>query len=197
MGKDILGFRCSIDDAKVRKAIRSVLERVRKKSPEDFKRLRRRGLSFSWLPKEETRNGTKGHFYTEKPNISPCEVEKNPDIIDEPNWPGGVKISRELTDSSVIAIIAHELGHAATISRDFHKRRRVFPSLYLADEACANKYAFKWGFSKQLRKERKRLGSAAQHLVLPGQSVQFGEDVYKMTRNFYLRKEALGKADAG
>ena len=199
MSNNILGFSCSLNDTEVRKAIRQVLKRILESAPEDFKRLRWRVLDFRWFPEEEVEDGNKGHFDAKQPSELPPEAEGPAyRIIDEHNWPGEIKISRELTGSRLIAIIAHELGHAATRSEDSQRRlhRNEFPRKHWVDEACANKYAFKWGFSKQIRKEQKSR-DPNRSLILPGQTIPFGGDVYKMTPNFYLRKVVSYKKREG
>ncbi len=167
-----------------------MLKCILERAPEDFRRLRWRVLDFRWLLEEEVEDGNEGHFDAKKPSELPPEAEEPAyRIIDEHNWPGEIKLFRELTGSRLIAIVAHELGHAATRSEDTQRRlrRNEFPYRRWIDDACANKYAFKWGFSKQIRKEQKSR-DPNRSMVLPGHTIPSDGDVYKMTPNFYLRK---------
>lgn len=58
----IVGFACTITDARVRGAIEHVLTRIRERRREDFERLRAKVKGFHWLPQEEAQDGTLGHW---------------------------------------------------------------------------------------------------------------------------------------
>ena len=105
--------------------------------------------------------------------------------------PGTVKLSRSASKlgwSDLIAIIAHECGHAITREREFEKRDGV--SSEWASELCADFHAFRWGFEKQIRAHAHQR-SVAHHCVLPGEVISMesslGSQSWKVDRNFYLR----------
>jgi hypothetical protein len=82
------------------------------------------------------------------------------------------------------ATLVHEFGHACT--REDDRRRRTAPCDEWASEACADWYAYKWGFGRLIRKHAKtrQLG---HHGALPGQTIEIDGARYRMTRAFCYR----------
>ena len=118
MGKAILGFPCRFDDNEGRKTIRWVLKRIRERSPRDLQRLRRQVLGFRWLSRENIDNGYGGCFESEEAMRLSPGVKVGAQTLYPPGW---VQIPRGLKGEYLSAVIAHEIGHAATTIRDFDK----------------------------------------------------------------------------
>jgi len=225
----ILGFRCTISDVRVRNAIEYVLTRIRERQRDDFKRLRRKVRGFHWLPKEEAQNGTLGHWKrvpitkafqleTEREAKAllrqeyPCRLHPPPKHVrhladalrqEEHRRPGKVHLCRELTDAPefrLLSTIAHELGHAATTQEDFEKRDSALGGdSEWASESCADYYAYRWGFGRQVRRCQ-RTRRVGHHGGLPGDVIQIagptGKSLkYRVTRNFYYRRVEPGEID--
>lgn len=224
----ILGsFRCTITDARVRNAIEYVLIRIRERRPADFQRLRAKVKGFHWLPQEEARNGTRGRwkrvpitkaFRVEVEREAKALLERayptgvHPDRIaflaetlihEQCRQPGKVQLCRELADApefQLLATIAHELGHAAATQDDFERRDHVLGDSEWASESCADYYAYRWGFGRQVRKTN-QTRDLGHHGGLPGDIIEIGNPLdgtfrrYKVTRHFYYR--LLEPAESG
>lgn len=110
-------------------------------------------------------------------------------------------LCQELADApefKLLATIAHELGHAATTQGDFEKRDNALGGdAQWASESCADYYAYRWGFGRQVRRSQqtRRLG---HHGGLPGQVIEIGGPNgttlrYRVTRHFYYRRVELAE----
>lgn len=103
-------------------------------------------------------------------------------------WPGKVALSRRLISSEwihTVATIAHELGHAATTEYDFDRRYQEIGSPEWASEGCADYYAYRWGFGREIRRHN-RERSFAHHGGLPGDVINpFDNAWFRVTRNFH------------
>jgi len=106
---------------------------------------------------------------------------------------GKVRLSRALVKTPefvVIAAIAHELGHACTTQEDFEKRKRIIDDEW-ASESCADYYAYRWGFGREIRRHNKTR-YVRHHGGLPGDIITVGiDDIvlrYRVTRNFYYQR---------
>jgi hypothetical protein len=116
--------------------------------------------------------------------------------------PSQVALSRSLAvrDTAVqVAIVAHELGHVATTEDDFAKREALTDSEWASD-ACADYYAYRWGFARQIRKHQ-RTRDKGHHGGLPGDVIEIdcslptGTMRYRVTRRFYYRLITDGSSD--
>lgn len=215
----ILGIRCTITDARLRDTIGFVLKSIRERRPEDFERLRAKVKGFHWLPQREAQDGTVGHFkHTAKVTKAlRAEIDRDAKALAERAYPSGagpfqealareleqdlhrrpgkVYLCRELADAPEfqrLATIAHELGHAATTQGDFEKRDDVVRTANWASESCADYYAYRWGFGRQVRRSQPTR-HVAHHGGLPGQDVEIagpnGTTLrYRVTRHFYYRQ---------
>src|SRR5262249_6396565 len=84
-----------------------------------------------------------------------------------------------------VALIAHECGHVVTRARDFDARERRGEAEW-ASEMCADMYAFRWGFEKQIREHAtsRRIG---HHDAVPGETIWDGGFAYRVDGRFFLR----------
>ncbi|MGH7278764.1 MAG: hypothetical protein ACREJG_08755 [Candidatus Rokuibacteriota bacterium] len=177
---NIGGIPCAVQSPDVRRAIRGVLEQIRKRAPDDFTRLRRRVLRFApptarsargvqsvWRPSRARRRKT---------DPDPCGVVE---IVEHCPAP--------------VAIVAHELGHACTRRDDFARREAsASGDGALASELCADYYAYKWGFGRDLAKAR-RDGHLAHHGPPPNSQFARGPFPdgqlrrYRVTPDFFIQ----------
>ena len=94
--------------------------------------------------------------------------------------------------ASLVAVVAHELGHACTMFSDLW--RRFAPGTPLDDgwarEFAADWYAYKWGFGRALARHRKER-DWMHHGPGPGQTFtqEFDgvEYAFRVTRSFVVR----------
>ena len=215
----ILGFTCTFRNQRVRTAIEQVLGQIRDRQPRDFERLQAKVMRFQWLPRDEERHGTMGmwcHTCITRAVRRKAEVDAlisleplypagvHPDRVallaedllhGEPERrPGNVQLARSLSDApdyKLHGTIAHELGHAATTHDDVAKRDRALGDSEWSSEACADYYAYRWGFGKQIRRCSK-VRKFGHHGGLPGDTVHIqmpdGKLVpHRVTRHFYYR----------
>jgi hypothetical protein len=94
--------------------------------------------------------------------------------------------SIRLPNEHLIALLAHECGHAVTRARDFDARRRYGDEEW-ASEMCADMYAFRWGFESQVRAQAP-FRKIAHHAALPGQTIWDGDYAFRVDRRFFLRR---------
>lgn len=172
----VAGIPCGIDNARVQKAIDVVIRQIQSRAPLDYQRICDHVKAFTWLPEQEAAKGILGRWKRK----SGGEVWER--------GSGAVQLARKvptLPEPRLIATIAHELGHVATREEDFWKRDGV--DAEWASEACADYYAYKWGFGRQIRADYKANPNLA-HRLLPGEIIEIeGIGAFKMTRHFYLR----------
>ncbi len=204
-----------IRDERVSAAIKDVLGRIKARCPADYERLCVLVRCFRWLSPEEDDGGTVGQWVPcrdappcaayerwldqEIRKLYPGASEHQLELVsqNERHDPhlqrGEIALSHALTkvdDDHLLATIAHELGHAATRPIDFERRERVIRNGEWASEACADYYAYKWGFGRQIRR-RASTRDWAHHGVLPGGVIEVkgptGWIRYRVTRRFYYR----------
>jgi hypothetical protein len=96
------------------------------------------------LPKSKSRDGTAGECRRDEPldPDSPCKLF----------LPDGV--TKELDSSDLLALVAHECGHAATRQEDLDRRRA--PEDEWSSEAAAAWYVYRWGFGAARRRYLRR-----------------------------------------
>ena len=92
-----------------------------------------------------------------------------------------------VSQPEAIATMAHELGHAATRQCDYESRAHDTATDEWASEACADFYAYKWGFGRFIRTVHKTR-ALSHHGGLPGQVISCGSERWKITRRFHYRK---------
>jgi hypothetical protein len=188
------GIRCTVKSPDVRRAVRVVLEQIRKRAPDDFARLRKRVRGFVPLP---TAAGTGAQAIWR-----PAGRARAGRRLD-PNATGTIKISETCT--AAVAIVAHQLGHACTRREDFDPRcASAGGDAAVADELCADYYAYRWGFGRDVSKAR-RDGHMAHHAPPPQSEFALGPFPdghlrrYRVTSEFFIefvRAEPPGDAGA-
>ncbi len=198
----ILGFKCTLENPRLRRIVRQVLTQIKKRAPEDHERLRSGVVGIDPLSAHETEDGTVGHTISVRPNdygnlvelwrSAPSieEAARISSLQDPRNWPKCVRLwdgpyDDGTTDSALRALVAHELGHVTTTSEDVESRESQ--SDEWATEACAERYAYKWGFGRDCAKARKHR-QLAHHGPGPGQVIEMYGRRYRMTRSFHLRE---------
>lgn len=181
----IYGIPCRVRSPAVRRAIRIVLGQIRQRAHEDFDRIRRKVRGFLPESKREVARGIVGAWKKQlrRPRRSTPEMPEESSEFDCPGW---IALSEE--DRRPLATVAHELGHACTREEDFF--RREGGDWEWTSELCADFYAYKWGFGREIARE-KRHRRLAHHGPGRGEVVIIGSGPalsrYKVTRRFYLR----------
>ena len=189
----VSGMPVEIQNPRVRRAIQTVIRGICR-HPRDWARVRRRVQSIRYLTTED--GETDGEWLTDPEAAQRLKKRQsaNPRLwyLGDVHFqvPGWIEISREVTGLPwirLVAIIAHELGHAMTRESEFYKRSSV--NSEWAIELCADRYAFRWGFERHIRVHAPfRL--FAHHAGLPGQKIFVGDQAFKVDRNFFLRPDS-------
>lgn len=184
--KYLLGFHYDFDSPGAVAALQRVLQQIRK-HPRDWHRLKRRVSSFRYLP-AGTLPRMRAVF------IPLCRNG----LLNSPGVVGLQKLAaRRWPRWALIAVLAHECGHAVTTKREVKARGRGFkfdPEWAL--ELCASRYVFKWGFEKEYRRLSARPEARAHIGGLPGQNlvIQYGARrsrktaVLRVSHDFRLRR---------
>lgn len=173
----IYGIPCSLKSRRLRGAIRLVLGRIRRRAPEDFERIRARVMEFTVLLEPLEAHGFAGKWI---PDGSWAELFTARGLIALTDRPG-----------NLMAIAAHEIGHACTRKEDAERRAVTLPGSRWAIEMCADYYAYKWGFGRHMARARKAQ-DRLYHGPAPGETVlSEHEDEglvyrYRASRGFYL-----------
>ncbi len=177
--KFVHGVPCNLKSWQVRHAIEKVLNRLKKKFPKDYKRIRSRVEYFSALSKLEMRDGTEGHWKAR--DVDEKTFWQNSAFYFDPDNNPGEVLLKDAVHKNAIANVAHELGHVCTREKDRQRRRNLFNSEWIS-EMCADYYAYKWGFGRQIERGRKTR-DFRHHGPGPGDVVAG----YRVTKNFFLR----------
>ena len=108
-------------------------------------------------------------------------------------WPdfnveGVVEFSEH--DPHPVALVAHELGHACAREEDLEARDNGVAFTW-ALEMCADSYAYKWGFGREIARDRKRRDMRHHGPALGATSTIEGNYGvmfrYHVTWSFYMR----------
>jgi hypothetical protein len=194
--RKICGIECEIRAERVRRAIGRVLRAIRRR-PRDWSRVRRRLRGFVYFERRQEEPGTPGewvHDPEEARRLGPQTERPETWGRVEGNWQasGCIRLSRAITrlrQGDLVAIIAHECGHVATRAREFDRREKYGDGEWAA-ELCADFYAARWGFERELRLWAPRR-NVAHHAGLPGavliEGVGAEERRYRVDRHFYPR----------
>jgi hypothetical protein len=88
-----------------------------------------------------------------------------------------------------VAVLAHQLGHVTTRPDDY-ERREGFDARW-AWEMCADYYAYKWGFGREIREHRRRRdpahrGPAPGWLFFIGAGEGGAVGRFRLNRRFHL-----------
>ncbi len=163
-------------------SIKTTLDRIRSKAPEDYDRLVVQVIAFVVCEMEE--ENTNGMWM----RLRRCEDFRRTAGLAFLASPGLVLLRKGFQTEELVALIAHELGHAATVYADYMRRGPVSEEWQW--ELAAAWYAYKWGFGREIARHRKNR-DWGHHYAGPGKIVlEFSpRDVYcyKVTRNFVAR----------
>ena len=177
------GIPCAVDNPDICAAIDTVLDSIRERAPRDLERVRARVVGFEALTPQECGYGTCGWF-----KHLPLRLIKHPvfgDVLEDDDQCQG--IIALAPDADVVAVAAHELGHAATTEDDMIRRQA--PDEEWASELAADYYAYKWGFGRAIAKQRPRR-YIGHHAAGPGQRIGMtsaqGEHWWRISRRFVM-----------
>lgn len=163
-------------------AIGNTLDRIREKAPKDYDRLV--GLVLAIVVCEMDEGGPYGEWM----GALRRKEYRNAYGLETLGSPGFVLLNKDIPPDRRIGVVAHELGHAATIFNDLMRRGPV--SEEWRHELTADWYAYKWGFGLEIARRRKNQ-DWGHHCVGPGKSIQDFIDgevyCYKVTRNLVAR----------
>jgi len=180
---------CFLCDPILREGVQKTLQQILDRCPKDFRRLQR--LVRAIQPYDDADEGDQGIW-----------IEDSPIRKDPATWhygfgdtPGVLKLVENLPIEDLPGLFAHELGHAATRPEDLERRGALDDEWQ--SELAADWYAYKWGFGRQIARQRKT--RVWQHHGPPPGST-FEESIdgivyhYRITRNFvaHLTKTTEG-----
>lgn len=143
----ILNIRCELQTAEGIAALLKVLNVISESFTEDFERIRARTFRVAPHPSPEPGDlgECKPHFVDGDTFWSHPDRETNPYFDDQVD----VFVVEEGDD--LVATIAHELGHVATIPEQENVAyQQIVEDGEWAREALADLYALKWGFADEL-----------------------------------------------
>jgi hypothetical protein len=136
-------------------------------------------------------DGTHGEWKAEPAGTDPSTWDYG--IV---RTPGIVLLAESLRGAEIPAILAHELGHAATTELDRQNRGKFYGEDEWRSELAADWYAYRWGFGREIARHRKRRDQW-HHGPPPGSTaeVAYGDRwvKYRITRNFVGRIIAEGE----
>jgi hypothetical protein len=136
---DHSGIACSLDTKPVCCAIEQVLAAIILRFPDDFARLTTRVLGFRDLSSGAA-DDSRGRWLTDDAGPVPNRESQ-----------GFVELSP--CDRAVVALVAHELGHAVATDDDVEQRATIDSEW--AEEMTADYYAHKWGFGAAIEASRR------------------------------------------
>ncbi len=181
----IHGIPCHLQTAAARRTLGEVLDRIQSAQPQDYAQLRRFVRKVVPLAPEETEDGTMGQWKEEKP----------PEY-DETNWneydasggtPGILYVKEDLSRPELVAIMAHELGHACTTPDDLKARGSILEDLWTS-ELTALWYAVeRWGFRREMNIIRPKL-NRLHHGPWPGDEFDTGQGKFIIGKDYICRK---------
>ena len=156
------------------------LARIFKRNPSDFRRLK--NMVRAIIPFEDPEDGDLGQYCPASANFEDPQTYG----YGQDDTPCVIKLLDSLSTNSIPGVLAHELGHAATTEND--RIRRGATSDEWRSELAADWYAYKWGFGREIAKQRKSR-DWVHHGPKPGAIYEesFGDGrifVRKVSRNF-------------
>ncbi len=164
----IHGIEVTVGDRQFRGHLRAVLDRIGHRYPNDLDRIRSRVSRIAYFGSAETCPGIAA-CYGDDIHGAPEHIP-GPDGIPSPAaWP--IRVSRSLVEEPrdlVVAVIVHELGHAACTPDDIEVRSVL--GAEWGHELAADHFATKWGFRMLIDSMRPNR-SVAHHGPLPGEQV--------------------------
>jgi hypothetical protein len=182
-GNDIHGISCRLRNAGVRRAIRLVLDRIRDRRPGDFAALQRLVREIVPVPAAKLADdpGMLGQWCPD-PDLPPWD----PNLPDPDHLrPTCVVMLLDKEHEHLVATVAHEFGHACSTDED--RRRRGGPDEEWATELTADWYACRWGFGREIARQRPTL-RWIHHLGGPGFKFKWLGTWYRVTRSLCIRE---------
>lgn len=190
---------CEICSEPVQRALAEVSAAIQARRPRDWRRLCHRVQRISWLPEDD--GSTLGEWFLDREYVAQLRVERKQkpgfgadDESDEREeflargWIGLSPRVTQLPPNVLRAVVAHEFGHAVTRPGDIEAREVAFGDAEWATEACADMYAFRWGFEEDIR-AAPAFRDVGHHGALPGEVVQWdGGPAYRVDRYFFPRR---------
>lgn len=162
---EVHGIPCFLRKPSSREALRMTLGRIKARRPKDYDALRVLVRKVVPLSKAE--------IAASPGTIGEC-IYEHPKADDPSTWSYGVdrtpcvlKLDESAPADDLPAIIAHELGHAATRLEDLKRRGEVDTDEWRS-ELAADWYAYRWGFGREISRQRKSR-DWRHHGVCPGQ----------------------------
>ena len=207
------GIVCSIEAPGIQGAIEQILRQIRQRKPRDYDRLASRILEIMWLSREDEAKGIKGGWRS-RGEIEPPDVIPDFVIADERELETNRKLRQQYQEGlrgviglaracsslarwQIIALVAHEFGHACTNYEDIEPRNSPYFDGFDADEwsleLCADMYAYRWGFGREMRRAISSR-DPIHHLTGPGGIIQIDDRLYRISRHFVCHP--AGRADS-
>jgi hypothetical protein len=180
--RPIRGIPCRLQTTDARRTLGDVLDRIRSAQPEDYERLLGVVSEVAPLSVEETADGTLGEWKADK------------ETDDQATWcyakgetPGIIYVKEQLSRRKLVAIMAHELGHACTTDEDIEERGSWLEDEW-ASELTADWYADKrWGFGAELKSIRKRR-DRMHHGAGPGESFSTEHGEFRIDEDYVCHR---------
>ncbi len=181
--RTIRSIPCSLQTAAARRTLGKVLDRIRLAQPVDFARLLRVVREVIPLAPEETADGTTGEWKADKPRDD-----------DPATWvygyeatPGLLSVDEKLPRLELVAVLAHELGHACTVSEDLEARGSMLEDEWVS-ELTALWYAVeRWGFQAEMNAIRPKL-NRLHHGPWPGEEFETEQGKFIIGKDYVCRK---------
>ncbi len=189
----ILGIPCELTEPTWRKAIRTVLTRIRDRRPNDCETLKLKVLRFEPLPERAKRSVGARWTVLARDKLGRGKRSHARRVWNWETHQGTVQLRVPAPSDMRVAVatVAHELGHAATRQQEVTRRYRKYshqPGWAL--EAVADMHAYKWGCAREIRYDHRFVRDVRHHGFLPGILAEdtIGDLIseLRMTRNFYL-----------
>ena len=153
-------------------AVREVLARIRKASKQDYLRILQCVVAVVPLSADEAPHAA-GQWV---PDLGKEELGREKGI----NLPGIVKVREGISDLHMT--LAHEFGHACETHEDVEEHPCDHGKW--VSEIIPNRYAYQWGFEKELQEFWARIGEVSDHHgVPPGTEFEYLGEKYLVTED--------------
>ncbi len=181
--RTIRSIPCGLQIATARRTLGQVLDRIRVAQPIDYDRLRRVVREVIPLSPEEPADGTTGEWKAEKPRYY------HPDTwaYGSEETTGLLYVDEKLPRLELVAVLAHELGHACTVSEDVEARGSMLEDEW-ASELTALWYAVeRWGFRSETNAIRPKL-NRLHHGPWPGEEFETEQGKFIIGKDYVCRE---------
>ncbi|MFN0056938.1 MAG: hypothetical protein ACKVX7_00645, partial [Planctomycetota bacterium] len=167
----IHGIPVKLKTKRAESAVREVLSKIKAGFPDDFSRLKE--LVREILFYDDAGEGDQGICIHDDRIDLECDTGEDSKCI--------VKINE--TTEHLIAVVAHELGHACSRFEDLDSRGLICDEW--KSELAADRYAYRWGFSAEIIAHRPNR-DARHHFYGPGESVVIEGVRFEVTSDFVV-----------